>query len=127
MLCCDISRWNELGPVQNAVIRNNVFDGCGVNFNRLRGCGVVIGVDHNNLCAGKTERNQVHGTVKISGNTFIHLKDPAIFADAVSKIEITDNAFVNCCHDKANRPPEYCSQTVLFHCDDVKSENNTVL
>ena len=126
MLCCDVSRWNELGPVKNAVIRNNVFDGCGVNFNRLRGCGVVIGVDHNNLCTGKTERNKVHGNIKISGNTFINLKDPAVFADAVSEIEITGNTFIDCCYDKANRPQEYCLQTVLFNCDDIESDKNAV-
>lgn len=124
MLCCDVSRWNELGPTKKAVIKNNVFDGCGVNMNRLRAGGIVIGVNHINLCAQREERRNVHENIQIINNKFMGLKDSAIFADAVTGLEITDNIFHNCCGDKENRPEEYCSDIVLFNCSDLKIENN---
>lgn len=124
MLCCDVSRWNELGPTRNAVIRNNVFDGCGVNNNRLRAGGIVIGVNHINLCAEKVERKGVHENIEISNNKFMGLKDSAIFADAVSGLKITENTFCNCCSDTEERPEEYSFDITLFNCNNVKEENN---
>lgn len=127
MLCCDVSRWNELGPTKKAVINDNVFDGCGVNINRLRAGGIVIGVNHINLCAEKIEHQGVHENIEIKNNKFIALKDSAIFADAVSGLKITDNIFCNCCNDLENRPDEYCLDIVLFNCNNLKLENNADL
>ncbi|MBQ9355572.1 MAG: hypothetical protein IJT84_07845 [Clostridia bacterium] len=127
MLCCDVSRWNELGPVRKAIIKNNVFDGCGVNMNRLRAGGIVIGVNHINICAEKLEHQGVHENIEISNNKFLELKDSAIFADAVSGLKITDNVFQNCCSDTENRPEEYCSDILMFNCDNLNLENNVDL
>ncbi|MBE6727410.1 MAG: right-handed parallel beta-helix repeat-containing protein [Ruminococcaceae bacterium] len=124
MLCCDVSRWNELGPTRNAVIKNNVFDNCGVSVNSIRASGIVIGVNHANSCAERVERMGVHENILIENNRFINIKDSAIFADAVKGINIQNNTLINCCFDIQNRPDDYKAQVVLFNCNDVKADDN---
>lgn len=124
MLCCDVSRWNELGPTRNAVIKNTVFDNCGGRVDPLRAGGIVIGVNHVNTCAEKHERQGVHENISIQNNKFINMKDSAIFADAVNGISITNNQFIGCCSDIENRPDDYKENVVLFNCSDVKNEEN---
>lgn len=124
MLCCDVSRWNELGPTSNAVIKNNVFDGCGARTDALRAGGIAIGVNHVNACADKSDRDGVHKNISIHNNKFINLKDSAVFADAVDGISILNNQFINCCNNIENRPDDYKSAIVLFNCCDIKNAEN---
>jgi len=124
MLCCDVSRWNELGPTRNAVIKNTVFDNCGGRVDALRAGGIVIGVNHVNSCADKVHRQGVHENISICNNKFINLKDSAVFADAVNGIEIINNQFINCCKCAENRPDDYKENVVLFNCSDIKNKEN---
>ncbi|MBO5019616.1 MAG: right-handed parallel beta-helix repeat-containing protein, partial [Clostridia bacterium] len=124
MLCCDVSRWNELGPTRNAVIKNNVFDGCGGRIDCLRAGGIVIGVNHVNNCTDKAYREGVHENITIENNKFINLKDSAVFADAVNGINIINNRFVNCCDNAKQRPDDYKAEVVLFNCNDIDNAEN---
>jgi hypothetical protein len=124
MLCCDVSRWNELGPTRNAVIKNNVFDGCGARIDALRAGGIVIGVNHVNACADKSDRDGVHENISILNNKFINLKDSAVFVDAVDGISILNNQFINCCDNMENRPDDYKSTVVLFNCSYIENAEN---
>ena len=127
LLACDIDYWNEMGPVNNVVIKNNVFDNCGKNYNDLCAGGVVVDVNHSCRSAKKSDKQNVHHNIAISGNKFVNMKDSAIFANAVTGLTITENDFGKCASNKQEKLEDYRYDVVLFNCENVIIENNNDL
>ena len=97
------------------MIRGCVFDSNGLTHNAVRAGGIAIGVGHGGHCYDIAHKDGVHGSITITGNRFINLTDPAVFADGVQSITVTNNEFVSCCCSES-RHPDYAFGTVLFNC-----------
>jgi len=124
MLNYDTADWYELGPVHNAVIKNNTFNNCGASFSNERAGGIVIADDHKTYLYEYESKETVHSNISILQNKFENMGDSAIFADAVDGIIIKDNIINDCCTDTDGRASDYCSDIVLFNCKNVVTDNN---
>ena len=120
----DMTRWSEMCPCEDVVIRNNVFWRCGTSWQNMRSAGVAVGIGHGGGCYDYQPSNGVHGNITITGNRFYELKDAAVFADRVCSMTITDNEFVRCCTRTEGRPEDYSGGMVLFNCEQVEIEKN---
>jgi len=123
----DMTRWSEMCPCEEVVIRNNVFHHNGRNHNKIRSAGIAVGIGHGSNCYEYVPCNGVHGRISITGNRFYELKDAAVFADRVCSLRVTDNEFVRCCTETEGRGEEYCGAVVLFNCQEAQVENNCAL
>ena len=120
----DMTRWSEMCPCEEVVIRNNVFHHNGLSCKDIRSAGIAVGIGHGGGCYDYTQANGVHGNITITGNRFYEMKDAAIFADRVCSMTITDNAFARCCTRTEGRAADYCGAMVLFNCEQVQLEEN---
>lgn len=120
----DMTRWSEMCPCEEVVIRNNVFYRGGMSCQNMRSAGIAVGIGHGGGCYDYRQANGVHGNITITGNRFYELKDAAVFADRVCSMTITDNDFARCCTRTEGRPEDYCGAVVLFNCEQVQMEEN---
>jgi hypothetical protein len=120
----DMTRWSEMCPCEEVVIRNNVFHHNGLSCQNMRSAGIAVGIGHGGGCYDYTQANGVHGNITVTGNRFYELKDAAVFADRVCSIAITDNEFARCCTETHGRTEDYCGAVVLFNCEQVRLEQN---
>lgn len=84
LIADDAASWFESGPVQDVVILNNVFDGCGYNS----GSGAI------NIAPENHERAPgafVHRNIRITGNSFSLLNNAALHARSVDRLEFSGN------------------------------------
>lgn len=119
----DMTRWSEMCPCEEVVIRNNVFYLCGRSCQNMRSSGIAVGIGHGGGCYDRMPANGVHGSITVTGNRFYELKDAAVFADRVRSITVTDNEFFRCCTKTDERPEDYCGTVVLFNCEQVQAED----
>ena len=119
----DMTRWSEMCPCEEVVIRNNVFYLCGRSCQNMRSSGIAVGIGHGGGCYDRMPANGVHGSITVTGNRFYELKDAAVFADRVRCITVTDNEFFRCCTKTDERPEDYCGTVVLFNCEQVQAED----
>lgn len=124
LLACDVDYWNEMGPVNNVIIRNNLFEGCGTNYNDLCSGGITINMNHRNISTEDSDKFNVHHNVTIKGNKFVNMKDSAIFANAVTGISITGNEINNCATNRDNKLKDSGFDVVLFNCDEIEIDSN---
>lgn len=91
----DIRFWYEVGPSENVIIRNNVFDKCAyIKVEQNRGAVAVLSCHDSqpgDYPAG------VHKNISIIKNVFRNTGNSAIFVSATDGVEICDNLFDNCC------------------------------
>ena len=120
----DMTRWSEMCPCEEVVIRNNVFHHNGLSCKNSRSAGIAVGIGHGGDCYDYTESNGVHGNITITENCFYGLKDAAVFADRVCGITISDNKFARCCTKTEGRAEDYCGAVILFNCEQAQVENN---
>jgi parallel beta-helix repeat protein len=119
----DIKVWYEVGPSENVIIRNNVFEKCAfiksaANLGAivLKGCHDVGADDYP---AG------VHRNVQIYGNTFRGMGNSGIYVSATDGVKIENNTFERCSIDRFNRrkkSPRY--DIVARNCDNVIVRGN---
>jgi hypothetical protein len=112
-------------PCEEVVIRGCVFESNGLTQKPVRAGGIAIGVGHGGHCYDIAHKDGVHGSITIDGNRFVNLKDPAIFADGVQSITVTNNEFVSCCGGSEERHPDYAFGTVLFNCKQRRYAGNS--
>ncbi|MBE6750235.1 MAG: right-handed parallel beta-helix repeat-containing protein [Ruminococcaceae bacterium] len=127
LVSCNTTNWGEMGPTNNAIIRNNLFCNNGVNRKDKSAAGISVSTNDGKFCVDKVDHSNVHKNVTIEGNRFVNLKDAAIFADAVNGITIKDNEMINCCFDIEDRRKEFAYNTVLFNCENIVYENNRII
>ncbi|MCU0395498.1 MAG: right-handed parallel beta-helix repeat-containing protein [Chitinophagaceae bacterium] len=84
LIADDASSWFESGPVQDVVIRNNVFDGCG--YNSSSGA-INIAPENHAWEAGK----YVHRNIRIVDNTFRALNNAVLQARSVDGLVFSGN------------------------------------
>lgn len=120
----DMTRWSEMCPCDEVRIRNNVFRHNGLSHKPGRSAGIAVGIGHGGGCYEYQSAGSVHGSITITGNRFVDLKDPAIFADRAARIVITGNEFLRCATKTEGKPEDFCAGTVLFNCDEIKCEQN---
>lgn len=84
LIADDASSWFESGGVKDVVIRNNVFQECGLNS----GSGAInIAPENHELVVG----NMVHRNIRIIDNTFILYRDGVLNARSVDRLVFTGN------------------------------------
>jgi hypothetical protein len=120
----DMTRWSEMCPCEEVIIRNNVFFHNGLSCQNMRSAGIAVGIGHGGGCYDYRQANGVHGNITITGNRFYELKDAAVFADRVCSMTITDNELIRCCTKTEERAEDYRSAIVLFNCEQVELERN---
>lgn len=123
----DMLTWNEMGPMENLVIRNNVFERCG-NAARTVCGGIIIGNSHNdyskdeNPCPAGMHRN-----ITIENNMFINVDSPAISAWSVDNLKINNNVIfepIECYNVNRESAPNYI---IIKNCENVELENNRII
>ena len=120
----DMTRWSEMCPCDEVVICNNVFDHNGLAHTSGRSAGIAVGIGHGSGCYDYKSTDYVHGRITVTGNRFLNLKDPAIFADRVQHITVAKNEFIRCCSKSDDKPEDFCASTVLFNCCETVYEDN---
>ena len=84
LIANDALSWFESGAVQDATIRNNVFEGCGYNS----GSGAInIAPENPELTVG----NMVHRNIRIVGNTFKIISPEVLAARSTDQLMFTGN------------------------------------
>ncbi|RQO65239.1 alpha-1,3-galactosidase A [Pedobacter sp. KBW06] len=84
LIADDASSWFESGAVRDVLIRNNVFQECGLNS----GSGAInIAPENHELLAG----NMVHRNIRIIDNTFILYRDGVLNARSVDGLVFEGN------------------------------------
>ena len=122
---CGIGEWHEMGPVHNMVIKNCVFEDCGTTSFLGRADGIVVGGGPGSPRQFKLEDVGVFSNIKVIGNRFTNLKDPAIFAVGVDGLEIKDNYMFNCANTVyPDSHIRFSYNMVAHNCDNIVCENN---
>ena len=97
----DIDEWYEVGPVKNAMIRNNVFEKCAIASEKYNYCAIISNTCHKTL---KYSPYMVHENITISNNTFIN--SGLCNMNSTDGLKIINNKVVN--NDcKAEKPIIY--------------------
>ncbi|MBO5051689.1 MAG: right-handed parallel beta-helix repeat-containing protein [Clostridia bacterium] len=119
----DIKVWFEVGPSENVIIRNNVFEKCAFIKSAANLGAIVVKGCHD---AGADDYPAgVHRNVQIYGNTFRGMGNSGIYVSATDGVRIEDNVFENCSIDRFNRrkkSPRY--DVVTRNCDNVIVRGN---
>ena len=110
LIADDASSWFESGPVQDVIIRNNIFDGCGYNSS---GEAINIAPENHVWESG----NYVHRNIRIYGNTFRQLNHALLRARSTDGLVFTGNAieYLNA-EAKSDKPIvqlEGCTNSVI--------------
>lgn len=124
ILAPDIRVWFEVGPSENVIIRNNLFEKCAfIKYGANLGAIVVKGshdVGAADYPAG------VHRHMLIENNTFRGMGNSGIYVSATEDITVRGNYFDGCgtnFYDPANESVK--ADIVLCNCSDIHLENNT--
>ncbi len=119
----DIKVWYEVGPSDNVIIRNNVFEKCAFIKSAANLGAIVVKGCHD---AGADDYPAgVHRNVQIYGNTFRGMGNSGIYVSATDGVRIENNSFENCSIDRFNRrkkSPRY--DIVTRNCDNVTVQGN---
>lgn len=90
----DIKVWFEVGPSDNVVIRNNVFEKVAIIPSAANLGAIVAKGSHDSGAADYPAG--VHRNMHIIGNKFINIGNSAIYVSATEGLEIRDNLFMSC-------------------------------
>ncbi|SMD32819.1 Por secretion system C-terminal sorting domain-containing protein [Reichenbachiella faecimaris] len=105
--------WNESKIGRDVVIRNNTFDDCGY-FQSGTDYGVI---NFHPETATTNVRCEVFNDIEITGNTFKNIQVPAIYAQNIDGLMITDNVIESGEPGRNLIRYKYCSNVIV--------ENNT--
>lgn len=86
----DIAEWYEVGPVKNVIIKNNVFEKCGIASETYRYCAIVSNTCHKLL---KNSPPSVHKNITICNNKFIN--SGICYMNSTDGLKIFDNEVIN--------------------------------
>ncbi|GAO44564.1 right-handed parallel beta-helix repeat-containing protein [Flavihumibacter petaseus] len=86
LIADDASSWYESGPVQDVIIRNNLFEGCGYNSDPQHTV-IAISPENHKLVADRF----VHRNITITGNRFNLVDVSVITARSVDGLQFTGN------------------------------------
>ncbi len=102
----DVSRWYEMAPTANLMIRNNRFENCG---DHAAGA-IQLAADHSD--AAQVYSSYIHSAVSIRDNMFSDLQKPAVYATCTEGLTIVGNTMPS---DSTAAP-----FVMLIHCNGVK-------
>lgn len=122
ILACDMVFWDEMGPFEDAVVRNCTFEKCARRFNgdHLLGA-LVVRAKHDGGPADYPAG--VHRNLRVEGNSFSDIGTSAIYVESTDGVTIRGNRFARCATDP-NPPPETRSPIRLRNCAHVNVEGN---
>lgn len=90
LIAPDITKWFEMGPSENIIIKNNRF----INTASSKTYG-VISVNDKHDASNSNLSSKIHGSITIFENVFENSLAPAVIAARYEKINVTDNIFIN--------------------------------
>lgn len=120
----DIKVWFEVGPSDNTVIRNNVFEKVAIIPSAANLGAIVAKGSHDSGAADYPAG--VHRNMHIIGNKFINIGNSAIYISATEGLEIRDNLFMSC-SEKPYSPDAVSVRhdIATVNCNDVTVSGNT--
>lgn len=121
LIAADIKTWNEMGPTEDAEIRDCVFEKCSFGYNAGAFGAVLVRLSHGWSRSGYPAG--AHRNVRISGNSFSRNGGGSIYAEAVDGLRIEDNCFAEGI-EKASLPPECRYDVQLHNCANVVVRGN---
>lgn len=122
LLACDMVYWNEMGPFEDAVVRNCTFEKCAKRLTAERMLGVLtVRTQHNGGPADYPAG--VHRNLRVLDNTFDDIGPSAIYVESTDGLEIRGNRFTRCARNP-NPPPETRYPVRLRNCAHATVEGN---
>lgn len=123
LLACDMVFWNEMGPFDDAVVRNCTFEKCAKRLTADRMLGALtVRTRHD---GGPAEYPAgVHRNLRIIGNTFEDIGPSAIYVEATDGLEILNNKFTRCAQNP-DPTPEMRFPVRLRNCANATVEGNS--
>ena len=91
LIAPDTSYWYEMGPCQNAVIKNNLFKNCCLHLN-LDNYGVITAALNHNPIPVKTTAKP-HGIISITNNKIVNSNCNAVYIYGVKSTTVKNNDF----------------------------------
>ncbi len=122
ILACDMVFWNEMGPFEDAVVRDCTFEKCAKRFNGEHLLGALtVRAKHD---GGPSDYPAgVHRNLRVVGNSFDDIGTSAIYVEATDGIEIRGNRFARCARDP-NPPPATRYPVRLRNCANADVADN---
>ena len=119
----DIKWWYEVGPSENVVIRNNVFEKCAIIPSGANLGAIVVKGSHDVGAADYPAG--VHRNMHILNNRFTNIGNSGIYVSATEGLEIRGNRFEGCCRRRYS-PTAYGVRhdIVTMNCNDVTVQEN---
>lgn len=121
----DIKVWFEVGPSENVVIRNNVFEKCAFIKSAANLGAIVVKGSHD--VGSEDYPAGVHRNMTIENNVFRGMGNSGVYVSATDGVTVRGNTFDHCSIDRFDRrkkSPRY--DIVTRNCDHVTiAENKT--
>lgn len=122
LLACDMVFWNEMGPFDDATVRDCTFEKCAKRITEAPMLGVLtVRTRHDGGPADYPAG--VHRNLRITGNSFSDIGPAAIYAESTDGLEIRGNRFAKCGLNP-KLPPEMRRPVRLRNCANVAIDDN---
>ncbi len=124
LLAPDIRVWHEVGPCQNVLIENCIFDKCAMSTNEVQHnvqAAVMVRSSHD--ATGINYPAGVHKNIVIRNNTFVDIPASAVCVCGTDGVIVTGNNFMNC-GGKGGLNDMKKYDVFIKNCANVTVENN---
>ncbi len=120
----DIRVWHEVGPCENVLIENCIFDKCAMSKDEVRHTvqgAVMVKCSHDS--SGIDYPAGVQKNIVIRNNKFVDIPASAVCVCGTDGVTVTDNVFLNCSGEGGlNGMKRY--DVFIKNCENIKVENN---
>jgi len=124
LLAPDIRVWHEVGPCENVLIENCIFDKCAMSKNDVQHAvqgAVMVRCSHD--AHGIDYPAGVHKNIVIKNNKFVDIPASCVCVCGTDGITVTDNLFLNCSGEGGlNGMKKY--DVFIKNCKNITVENN---
>ncbi len=120
LIANDASSWYESGPVQDVIIRNNIFENCGY-ISSPDNYVIAIAPENHELVSGY----MVHRNIRIENNIFKVYDYPILTARSTENLIFKNNQIIRTDFMKPNK--NVVPQFNLNACKNVEIKNNPVV
>ena len=124
ILACDMVFWNEMGPFEDAVVRDCTFEKCGMNGSPANLGALTVKTSHD-VHPG-TDPAGVHRDIRIVGCRFTNCGNSGVFVSSTDGVKVRDNMSSRCSVRRFSEKNENTLYGIwLNNCANVSIDGNT--